>query len=142
MYCSRKFDQAAPVRRLGQLSKEQVRLEFRQRVTALRCFRRGDAYDPQLPDALWRAYLMVLEDEGRNSAQLRGAGLLPLLQSYIRHRLRNPAKNDGWPLEDETNTLVVVLFFLLSSQGKAFASSMPEYLVYHFRSSICTGRVG
>lgn len=127
-----KFDKAAPIRRLGPLSREHVRLEIQQRVRALQCFRRGNIHDGHLPDALLRAYLMILEDDGKNSSQLLEAGLFPLLQFYIQQRLtEGSAENDGWPLASETNTLAVILFFLLSSQGKSFVVFLPPgYVVY------------
>jgi hypothetical protein len=130
-----KFDQAAPIRRLGRLSREQVRFELRQRVTALQCFRRGNIHDGQLPDALLRAYLMVLEDDAKNSAQLLDAGLLPLLQSYILQKLTEGSEgNNGWPHANENNTLAVILFFLLSSEGKLYVFHGRAFFIYHTHS--------
>jgi hypothetical protein len=114
---SPKFDQGAPARRLGKPLPEHVKTQLHHRRNALKCFRRADVYDPHLPDALLNAYIMLLEDDGKNSALLLESGLLPLLETYLRRRLaEGSADNHGWPIENETNCFAIAIFFLLSSQ--------------------------
>jgi hypothetical protein len=83
-----------------------------------------------LLEAFRTAYLMLLGDDGKNFAQLTWAGLPILVQDYLRHRLCSGAQeNHGWPQENETNSLAVALFWLLTSScefleliRKAFSS--------------------
>lgn len=117
-----KFDIFAPHSRLMicEMLPGHLRDELQIQYTAIRCFRtvlEEESYDdPQLPGAFRTAYLMLLADDGKNIAQICRAGLPTLLQAYLRRHLFPGAdRNNGWPEENEGNSLAVALFWLLAS---------------------------
>lgn len=116
-----KFDSVAPAARVADawgLRAVDVTREFCRRFRALRIFRRGALDDPRLHDALLTAWLMMLEDEGRNSEHLRRAGLPALLLGYLRLRIKPPtALRRAWPVEDRSLALALALFWTLTSAG-------------------------
>lgn len=121
---AQKFDLAAPHNRLSirELLPGHLKDELQIHCNALRCFRNAlaaDSYDDMdLPQAFRTAYLMLLADDGKNIAQLRWAGLPQLVLGYLQHRLIPTGnENDGWPVENEANSLAVALFWLLTSSG-------------------------
>ncbi|KAJ7699322.1 hypothetical protein B0H17DRAFT_306967 [Mycena rosella] len=96
--------------------------ELTRRFLALKLFRCGAQCldDPaSFTDALWLAYVILRAEEPRqmNVAQLLWAGLPNLLLLFIKRRLHDGAEeNHGWPLCNETNSLVIALLWLLSSE--------------------------
>ncbi|KAI0056832.1 hypothetical protein BV25DRAFT_1920659 [Artomyces pyxidatus] len=114
-----KFDAPAVARRLPEdaMHAANVAHELRGRYSALQCFRRGNLDDPQLTQAFLVAYLMLLEDDGKNMSQLLWAGLPALLEEYIVERLHVGADaSDGWPAVNKTNALVVALFWQMTTR--------------------------
>jgi hypothetical protein len=60
-----------------------------------------------------------LEDDGKNMAHLISAQLVPFVKRFLRTRLYEGSdQNHGWPLQTETNSLAVTLFWLTSSQSR------------------------
>jgi hypothetical protein len=112
-----KFDIEGPMGLLGNSLQESSNVELRRRFTALQCFKRGRVDDPFLQQAFWIAYLMMRDDRGLNSRQLHWAGLPTLLEMCLPKYLQGSAQNNGWPLENELNSLAIALSWLLSSQG-------------------------
>ncbi|KAJ7222214.1 hypothetical protein GGX14DRAFT_662887 [Mycena pura] len=106
-----------------------AKLEMQRRFTTLNFFRRGvQCMDDCLAftDALWVAYVMLEADGPRqmNVDQLLWAGLPELLLLYLKRRLNDGAENNhGWPLCNETNSLVIALMWLLSSESSVKAES-------------------
>lgn len=95
--------------------------EIQRRFSALKLFRRGFMDGPSFRDALWVAYLMLTAEEPRqmNIDQLLWAGLPNLLLLFLRKRLYDGAgTNNGWPLANEINSLVIALAWRLSSECK------------------------
>lgn len=122
-----RFDFAAPHRRLGirELLPKHLNDELRIHCMALQRFRKvaqDESYDdPRLPETLRIAYLMLLDDNGKNFAQLSWAGLPDLIVALIRHRLFPRTNvNNGWPEENEANCLAVTIFWLMTSSCKFF----------------------
>ncbi|KAJ7161047.1 hypothetical protein C8R46DRAFT_1106343 [Mycena filopes] len=96
-----------------------AKAEMQRRFRALRLFRRDRArcLDDRaaFTDALWVAYVML---------RLLWAGLPELLLLYLQQRLNDGVeKNHGWPLCNETNSLVIALMWLLSSDASVRAES-------------------
>jgi hypothetical protein len=102
----------------------QAKKELQRRFLALKFFKRGDhSLDDHasFTDALWVAYVMLRAEEPRqmNVDQLLWAGLPDLLLLFLKQRLNDGAENNhGWPLCNETNSLVIALMWLLSSECK------------------------
>ncbi|KAJ7092488.1 hypothetical protein B0H15DRAFT_175999 [Mycena belliarum] len=97
--------------------------EMARRFAALKTFRRGArCFDDTagFTDALWVAYVMLRAEEPRQMSvgHLLWAGLPELLLLFLRRRLNHGAEeNNGWPLCNETNSLVIALMWLLSSES-------------------------
>ncbi|KAJ6578801.1 hypothetical protein DFH09DRAFT_347935 [Mycena vulgaris] len=97
--------------------------EMTRRFLALKYFRRGcRCLDdvPSFTDALWVAYVVLRAEEPRQMTvdQLIWAGLPELLLLFLKRRLNDGAEqNHGWPLCNETNSLVIALMWMLSSES-------------------------
>ncbi|KAI0049023.1 hypothetical protein FA95DRAFT_1604703 [Auriscalpium vulgare] len=124
-----KFDTAATTRRLPPDASLPIHLacELRTRFSALKCFRRHDIYDPVLPHAFLVAYIMLLEDDGKNIAHLEAAGLPALVEEYLIGRLHEGADEaNGWPASTEMNSLAVTLFWQLTAQQGIVTESVDR----------------
>ncbi|TFY67422.1 hypothetical protein EVJ58_g1639 [Rhodofomes roseus] len=128
-----KFDLAAAVRRLGPARTTPLAIaeEFKKRCMVLRRVRaKTDTLAPiwelssgharHLSELLWTAYLMMLENDGRNERQLREyARMDNWLQTYLLDEngaslVRSTAKRDQWPVgNDERVSLAMWLFWML-----------------------------
>ncbi|KAF7307870.1 hypothetical protein MKEN_01147500 [Mycena kentingensis (nom. inval.)] len=110
-----------------------ARDELLRRFSALKIFRtrrvepevEAEAGDKaQFTDALWVAYVMLKAEEPRrrqrNVEQLVWTGLPALLLDYLRLHLE---ESRGWPVVNETNSLVVALLWFLSSEECVKAES-------------------
>jgi hypothetical protein len=115
---SLRCDESALLRRLGSLDVRSVRSEMERRRRALQCFRRGDIDHPSVPESLLVAFLMLLEDDGKNVALLRSARLMPFLKRFLPVGLCE--QRGGWPSLTETTALAVALFWKMSSLGQFF----------------------
>ncbi|KAF9221739.1 hypothetical protein BS17DRAFT_757110 [Gyrodon lividus] len=116
-----KFDVSSPRRHLSRdrLTLQNMEQEVKRRYAALQIIRRRDLRHPDLAEAFATIYIMLLEDDGRNKEQILWADLPTFMQMFIRERLlEGAAGNHGWPLENELNTLVIALFWLMSSSDQ------------------------
>ncbi|KAF7369816.1 hypothetical protein MVEN_00314300 [Mycena venus] len=106
-----------------QLLPAHAKAEMQRRFSALKFFKRGEQClddHASFTDALWVAYVMLRAEEPRqmNVDQLLWAGLPNLLLLFLKRRLNDGAENNhGWPLCNETNSLVIALMWLLSSES-------------------------
>ncbi|KAJ7630088.1 hypothetical protein DFH06DRAFT_1056744, partial [Mycena polygramma] len=104
-----------------------AKTEMRRRFLALKLFKRGSGSYGDLAsftDALWVAYVMLRAEEPRrmNVDQLLWAGLPDLLLLFLQQRLTDGAQH-GWPTCNETNSLVIALVWLLSTEASVRAES-------------------
>lgn len=131
-----KFDCQAAMRRLGSRMTDPRTLanELRKRCTFLKLIRkrfgaraersakRGGPPD-LLHDLLWLAYLMMLENDGKNEQQLREYAKLEgwLMEYWFDDEGSSLAsrriKQDQWPLEDEKNSIAMWLLWLFLRLG-------------------------
>ncbi|KAG2130356.1 hypothetical protein DEU56DRAFT_815559 [Suillus clintonianus] len=123
-----KFDLSAAVRRMGQqiATPDVLSKELRKRFVYLKRIRaRTDSRicapntnSPILGELLWLAYLMVLENDGKNVKQLREyAGMEQWLTEYWfddegASQATKALLADEWPLDNEHNALAMWLFWL------------------------------
>lgn len=127
-----KFDAPHIVSRLGigQITPMAVAHELKQRCIYLQRIRArldssvdGHAIDgndnEMLRDLLFHAYLMMLDNQGKNEAQLRGyAGMDGWLREYwfddrgASHAMSS-IRTDRWPPNDEKTSLAMWLFWFL-----------------------------
>lgn len=132
-----KFDVASTTHRLGpdRTSPAALAAELKRRciyLTKIRC--RSDTKVLQYPivqydeeavrDTLWTAYLMMLENNGKNERQLRHyAGIDEWLTEYWfdpqgASFATSSIKMDRWPPNSETNSLAMWLFWFLLKPGE------------------------
>ena len=122
LYCSvfgQQFDALAPQCRLGhQVARENTALELSRRFSALRIFQKPFFDDSSLTEALWIAYLMVMDQDTsqKNIQQLVRAGFPALLDSYLLDHLYED-END-WPVMSEQNSLALTLAWHLASDSE------------------------
>lgn len=145
-----KFDISAAIRRLGPqiatpfiLAKElRKRFVYLKRIRAWTASRIRTSDHSQIGELLWLAYLMMLENDGKNVKQLREyAGMEQWLMEYWfdDDGASLPSKvlsEDGWPLDNEHNSLAMWLFWFLVRPGMLCASSSTLYQpLYHRQCS-------
>jgi hypothetical protein len=99
--------------------------ELQSRLRVMQIFRDVAAsmniglYDPRLPEVFVYAYVMLRMDPS-SVVQLRWARAYEVCLAWLRLRLYEGAsENHGWPLETDSNALVVSLFWMLSSEGES-----------------------
>ncbi|KAF8628574.1 hypothetical protein AX17_005970 [Amanita inopinata Kibby_2008] len=113
---TQKFDIHSPLRRLGKsVVKEQAGAELRRRFNVLKRIRSGSVNDGSIMETLWVAYTM-LEDISTGTkclGQLKWARLPKFLDQFIHTRLyERSEENDGWPILNARNSLVMALSWL------------------------------
>ena len=120
------FDTIAVRRRFGDevLYSQNLAEQLRTYCTALG---RIQARDLQSPiDTLWQAFFMLMEDDGRNSAQLEKAGLRVYAEQYVRERLMDRSEEShGWPAESTANALALFLVWHTTDCGTSRRSPTP-----------------
>ncbi|KAI0633948.1 hypothetical protein C8Q77DRAFT_712041 [Trametes polyzona] len=141
-----KFDARAAPRRMGETAGHSAALasQLTKYCKALRNLRRGDIDSPSITKDFLRAFVMCLENDGKNAAQLDWAGLFDYAERFILERLwEEGTQVGGWPVEDVTNALALWLYWC-SATPERLASKTPEqrdeimalvrpYALYNFR---------
>lgn len=85
----------------------------------MRRIRLGDILAPTVEDDLWTAYLMILENDGRNIAHLdEYANLYDFVDRFVRVRLAHDKVDTGWPKESPSNALAVWLLWMMTDNGE------------------------
>lgn len=85
----------------------------------LQFFRRGDVDDEDDIEHLPTAFMLMLENDGKNRAQLEWAGIESFLDQYMRRRLyENRMTNDGWPLETPHGSSALWLTWMFATKGQ------------------------
>ncbi|EPQ55880.1 hypothetical protein GLOTRDRAFT_129091 [Gloeophyllum trabeum ATCC 11539] len=105
----RRFDMSALLRRLGPLAPSDVAAELSRRYTSLKMIRRGSLGDPNLRDALMRAYFMLLEDDGDNAMQIAWSNLSETVENILRCSLQKDST-----IDQDVMALAIVLCSALS----------------------------
>ena len=88
-------------------------LEFYCRV--LQIVKSGDVYHKDVANLLFAAYVMMLDNDGKNFAQLESAGIALFIDRFIRLRLwddRSAEGNAGWPVPSQVNRCALWLAWL------------------------------
>jgi hypothetical protein len=114
-----QFDALAPRCRLGhQVARENTALELSRRFSALRISRKPFFDDHSFTEALWIAYLMVMDRDTsqKNIQQLVRAAFPAFLDSYLLDHLYDD--ENGWPVMSEQNSLALALAWYLASDSE------------------------
>jgi len=121
-----KFDCAAPTRRLGArwVTSSCLAFELKKRFAALQRIRRKICTHT---DDLWTAYLLMMESDGRNEAQLiEWARVEEYLHTIIAYRVHAvPESPHYWFTETEGTSLIIWLLWMTSSRGE-FSSPLQS----------------
>lgn len=111
-----RFDSAAVRRRNFRPNGRDYYDQLRQYAEVLDVLRSGDVLRPDICDTLRIVYVMLLDNDGKNRAQLEAAGIDPFLDSYIRTRLWSEAHlHEGWPQDDSTNSFALWIKWMLTT---------------------------
>lgn len=116
-----KFDIGPVRRRFGPKSVRSTNLasQLKKYSTNLQQIRRGDIYSPDIHDILRTAFLMAMENDGKNACQLAWAGLDNFVDRFVRARLcEDVAQHNGWPAESSVNALALWLMWFTTTQGQ------------------------
>lgn len=121
IFCQ-KFDSAAVIRRLswGRTTVECFSEELRKRSTILTRMRHRNAENfAHLQEDLWAVYLILLENDGKNMAQLCLWAKLPTwIASVIEDKCQVPREHPlSWVKDIEGTSLVLWLFWMSSDEG-------------------------
>ncbi|KAJ7122444.1 hypothetical protein C8R44DRAFT_705323 [Mycena epipterygia] len=70
-------------------------------------------------EVLFGAYLMMLENDGRNAAQLEHAGLDYYLENFVRTRMWNSRQSaHGWPSDNVASACALWLMWMTTTEAK------------------------
>lgn len=111
------FDTAAPHRRFGSkaIRPSNLTSQLRANCFMLQRIRQGDVYSPHVLDDFWLAYVLIMENDGKNRVQLDRAGLGVVVNKFVRSRLWEDAEN-GWPREKPINALALWLLWCTTTR--------------------------
>lgn len=114
-----KFDTTAPRRRLGEDVMTSVNLanELRRRYSAMRRMADNAFYGLFVRDDLWLAYLMLLESDGRNEAQLIHRARIQRFALDFVHTHYMSGTKDGWPIETDELALACWIAWMTYDPG-------------------------
>lgn len=98
----------------------------------MKVFKQGDVYaggdEEKLLEALGVAWIMLLEDDGMNSAQLRAAKVVEFVEEWLDKRLCEG--EGGWPVDNELNALALNIFWQLTDSGMLVACPTVALLLH------------
>lgn len=115
-----KFDIRAPHRRLGDsmLHTSNLAIQLKKVCRMLNRIRRGEVYSIYLEADFWTAWIMCMENDGRNMARLDWSNIDTVLYDFLRLRLwENREVSHGWPAESTINSLAVWLCWFRLDRG-------------------------
>ncbi|KDR85898.1 hypothetical protein GALMADRAFT_218961 [Galerina marginata CBS 339.88] len=114
-----KFDAGAVTRRLFRPYHQDLAEQLVLACHLLRALRSGNIYDVETETHLGTAFLMMLDNDGKNYAQLAAAGVHAYVEAYVQRRLwEGRERNEGWPLDSEPNACALWLLWLTSERGR------------------------
>ncbi|KAJ7194231.1 hypothetical protein GGX14DRAFT_586818 [Mycena pura] len=118
-----KFDTSAVRRRAFEPTPSQYYDQLVLYCTQLQKLR-GQVRADDCDDVLFAAFLMMLENDGRNAAQLEHAGLDSYLDIFVRSQLWNDRYTaHGWPTDNTANACALWLVWMTTTEQKLKAES-------------------
>jgi hypothetical protein len=131
-----KFDYAAVERRLSAkwTTASCLAQELCNRFIALKHIRNGKPSLPSDRISLWNAYLMMLENDGRNEQQLLSWANLPhwvldAVVSRTSSSLRSPSSSPSFQFDPEGISLAVWLLWMTTSKGELHLISSLTFIL-------------
>jgi hypothetical protein len=111
-----RFDSAAVRRRNFSPNGRDYYDQLRQYAEVLDALRSGTVLRPDIGDILRIVYVMLLDNDGKNRAQLEAAGVDAFLDASIRTHLWSEAHlHEGWPQDDSTNSFALWIKWMLTT---------------------------
>ncbi|CAA7264935.1 unnamed protein product [Cyclocybe aegerita] len=125
--CRLKFDTAAVTRRAFTPHTHDLAEQLVHACTLLRAIRAGDVYDIDAHEHLFTAYMLMLDNDGKNYAQLEWAGMGAYVARFVRRRLwEECAANEGWPVDNAANACALWLMWMTTTREKLHAETPQE----------------
>lgn len=119
-----KFDCNAVKRRAFKPYAKDCAEQLVHACLCIQFFRRGNVDDDDVVDHLPTAFMLMLENDGKNRAQLEWAGIESFLDQFVRRRLYdNRMTNDGWPLETPHSSSALWLTWMFATKEKITSQS-------------------
>ncbi|KAI0778862.1 hypothetical protein BD413DRAFT_601525 [Trametes elegans] len=130
-----KFDTHAALRRFGAntITNAVLSVQLVKHTNALKRLRACNMDSDRLTDDLWTAYIMFMENDGKNYAHLMEyAHMDSFIDRYMDSEfLWGRDRNSGWPLDSTPNSLVVwMLWFTMTPErlSNAVGDRLDSYL--------------
>lgn len=92
----------------------------------LQIIKNKDVYHEDVVDLLLAIYMMMLDNDGKNFAQLQSAGIAEFIDKFIRLRLwegRMESPNAGWPVASVANRCALWIAWLTMDRRTIFKES-------------------
>ncbi|EKM61870.1 uncharacterized protein PHACADRAFT_248766 [Phanerochaete carnosa HHB-10118-sp] len=111
-----KFDSGSAARRFGDTAMYSRNLcsQLYDYCTALRCIRSGNisASTDVIKKTFWSSFFLLIENDGKNYAQLQWAGLGDFVDRFVRERLWDGHdEHHGWAVDSAVNSLALYLMW-------------------------------
>ncbi|KAF8736845.1 hypothetical protein AX14_013779 [Amanita brunnescens Koide BX004] len=124
-----KFDDSAVRRRAFAPEAENYAEHFVHSCKALAAIRDREFQADDPGPVLFAAYLMMLDNDGKNRTQLEWAGIELYLDLYVRTCMYSPDErmpNNGWPQDTAANACALWLMWMFTTPEKLQAESIEE----------------
>lgn len=110
------FDHSAVARRAFFPTSSNYTDQLELYTYTLRVLAAADIYHPNVESVLFTAFIMMLENDGRNRHQLEHVRLPAFVDAFVRARLHENSHN-GWPAEDTASACALWLMWMTTTQG-------------------------
>jgi hypothetical protein len=115
-----RFDDQAVLRRNFRPAGRDYFDQLREYTVVLNTLRKQDVTDWEDESGTLRTiYAMLLDNNGKNRAQLESAGIDGVVMNWLVKRLWEGAENnDQWPRDNQWNVFVLWIMWMLTTPGK------------------------
>lgn len=117
--CRFKFDVGAVTRRAFTPGVRDLSDHLVQMCNLVRFLQRGDIHDVETSEQLLAAFVCMLDNDGKNRAQLEHAGIGAFVRRVVRERLdEGKEENDMWPQSNMLNACALWLMWMFTTRGE------------------------
>lgn len=114
-----KFDTKTTARRLGEerLTARDLATELKKRCAHLRAIRNFSFKLDLITPAIWTAFIMMLENDGKNEKLLLGYAKM---QHWLKHywlAISNALEGEGWPSNSPIHSVCMWLLYHFYPKG-------------------------
>ncbi|KAF8893705.1 hypothetical protein CPB84DRAFT_1783210 [Gymnopilus junonius] len=120
--CRFKLDTAAVTRRLFTPHHPDLAEHLVHTCLLLQAIKTGDVDHVDVEDYMASALLLMLDNDGKNYAQLKHAGVHAYVDKFVENALVDGREeNNGWPVHNEVNATALWLMWLLTERDSLLA---------------------